>query len=203
MSSDKKFFQSIEPYYKGQPKARYMSYTMSKNDLSNYDNQNLRWFGRSPPPENLTLWDKRRCNLDIECDCGCVSNEVDACYTDWYTNPGTLEQKIASKNKGACDIIQKHFHYIQDYTSEALKVLVEFMIFSQKRKEENLNISQSDFLAERYNLTYDETMVILENVNKMKWFEHGSGARYSWMTPEGKEWLQTQLAKISIPRHFL
>lgn len=147
----------------------------------------FHWFG-VPPGRRLTAWEKRRRNLGIAHDCGCVSDDVDNCYKTWYDNEDKrpLEERIANKNKGACDIIKKHFEYLNEYTPEAIEVLVEFMVFTMNKDDKDY---QPTFLQKRYNLTWDEAMVILEHVNKERWFSHGSGARCSWVEDEGKEWL--------------
>jgi hypothetical protein len=153
---------------------------------------NIYWAGRHPPPDNLSLWDKRRRDLNIECDCGCIGSDVDECYDDWYKVPETLTSRLMGKNKGACDIIKKHFHHVDNYTPEALTVLEELIAFSKSSEE---SFREGLFLQNRYNLTYIEAMVILEHINKQGWYDHGSGARCSRLTKIGHDWLESRGSK--------
>ncbi len=152
--------------------------------------------GSYPFPEetSLSLWDRRRLALNIHADCACCAEDVDACYTDWYTEPEILEAKLVGKNKGATDIIKKHFHVISDLTPEATEILCEFMTFTTINEH---RFYQPTFLMMRYNLTYEEAMTILEHCNQQRWMEHGSGARSSWMTNEGLVWC-TEHIKVDI-----
>jgi len=181
-------------------------------DLGQEGNYNLHWAGQHPPPEKLSLWDKRRRDLGIEHDCGCVAVSVDACYNKWYgpkieahaevkgeaehekgvaePEKGVVEGKEVTKAKGATNLILRHFHYLNEYTDDALHVVEELMLFT-----ENITGFQSTFLEKRYNLDYDGTMVILEHVNKVGWFDHGSGARSSWLSENGRKWLNDRLSK--------
>lgn len=142
----------------------------------------------------LSLWDKKRLELRIPADCACCSEDVDKCYTDWCKDmdmdPVILEAKLATKNKGAIDIIKKHFRIIPDLTDDAITTLCEFMVFTRIN---NHRLYQPTFLMERYNLTYEEAMTILEHCNQQRWMEHGAGARSSWMTDEGNLWCKEHI----------
>lgn len=139
---------------------------------------------------NPTKWEKRQRELAIEEDCGCIADDVNNCYDAWS------EEKSHLCSEAAQNVINAHFH-IEPINEIGERAVLDFLIMN-KHFHNVHNIYQSRYLMVKHNMSYDEAMTFISYMDIPRYIEHGSGARYNWITDKGKKYIDLLLSKYHL-----
>lgn len=86
--------------------------------------QSLKYFGRSSPPIQPTSWELKKYELDIDSECGCVTEEVNEYYDQ-------LDQQLSNVSQGANDLTRLFYHQIHHQSKPAKELMCDLIIFNQ------------------------------------------------------------------------
>jgi hypothetical protein len=178
-----------------------------RSDLTQRMLDEVDYYGCSPPPDVLSIWDEWRFEHKIKIDCGCIAEEVEDSFNYW-NNPSPNEDinYINSVDDGVFDVLIHHFHvgdaFELEYSDVSINVICQLLIHANIRSNVNKypigNLSenrlQSDFIMSRFSANYEDAITVIAHINKAGWFEHGCSARCSWITKDGQVFLDAQMS---------
>ena len=170
---------------------------VKRNQFTDQQFREIHCLGQTPAPMNLTAWDKRRMELNIEVDCGCCRDSIALSFDTWNPESPPDEDVIKYQNKvsaGIKNILAVHFHFKEKYTNSAYEVFAYLLLGSILRSEERISwdqLDQTDYIREKWNACTTDALTVLEHMNSKDWFTHGGNARTSCATSEGKDLLNS------------
>lgn len=167
------------------------------NQFTDQQFREIHCLGQTPAPMNLTAWDKRRMELNIEVDCGCCRDSINLSFDTWNPESPPDEYVIGYRNKvsaGIKNILAVHFHFKEKYTNSAYEVFAYLLLGSILRSEKRISwdqLYQPDYIREKWNACTTDALTVLEHMNSKDWFTHGGNAGTSCATSEGKDLLNS------------
>ena len=138
-------------------------------------------------------FDRYLISNDIPDPCGCVKNEVEECYKDFYATEHLESYFIDKKeHRGIENIIEKYFK-MKELTCEGIITLCDILIMIKNKGDDNYPCG---YMETRFNITDKETHCVLAYLDQMDYVDHGSALRCPWLSEKGKNFLTSHLDVI-------